>query len=84
MKNKYVGGNWRMILTTENDVDQLKVEVESKERLSQVESIDLEKTLKNQIKSVIIFTPSVVVLPPNSINQEGLKAKRVVDERKKV
>ena len=84
MKNKYVGGNWRMILTTENDVDQLKVEVESKERLSQVESIDLEKTLKNQIKSVIIFTPSIVVLPPNSINQEGLKAKRVVDERKKV
>ncbi len=84
MKNENVGGNWRMILTTEDDIDQLKVEVESKERLSQVESIELEKSLENEIKSVIIFTPTVIILPPNSIAQEGLKAKRVVDERKKV
>jgi phenylacetate-CoA ligase len=84
MKNNNVGGNWRMILTTEDDVDQLKIEVESKERLSQVESIELEKLLKIEIKSVIIFTPTVTVLPPNSIVQEDLKAKRVVDERKKV
>ena len=84
MKNENVGGNWRMILTTEDDIDQLKVEVESKERLSQVESIELEKLLKNEIKSVIIFTPTVTILPPNSIAQEGLKVKRVVDERKKV
>ena len=60
------------------------MEVESKERLSQVESIELEKLLKNEIKSVIIFTPTVTILPPNSIAQEGLKVKRVVDERKKV
>jgi phenylacetate-coenzyme A ligase PaaK-like adenylate-forming protein len=84
MKNKYVGSNWRMVLKTENDVDQLNVEVESKNRLSQVESIELEKSLKNEIKSVIIFTPHITVLPPNSIIQEGLKAKRVVDKRKKV
>jgi phenylacetate-CoA ligase len=84
MKNKHVGSNWRMVLTTENDVDQLNVEVESKERLSQVESIELEKSLKSEIKSVIIFTPHITILPPNSIVQDGLKAKRVVDERKKV
>jgi phenylacetate-CoA ligase len=84
MKNKHVGSNWRMVLKTENDVDQLNVEVESKERLSQVESIELEESLKNEIKSVIIFTPHITVLPPKSIVQEGLKAKRVVDERKKV
>ena len=39
--------------------------------------------LKNEIKSVIVFTPRVTVLPPNSIQQEGLKAKRVMDKRKK-
>jgi phenylacetate-CoA ligase len=83
MKNNDVGGNWRMILTTEEDVDQLTVEVESKNPLSQVESMDLEEFLINEIKSVIVFTPRVVVLPPNSISQEGLKAKRVLDERKK-
>jgi phenylacetate-CoA ligase len=84
MKYDNVGGNWRMILTTEDDVDQLTVEVESKSVLSQVDQMDLEKSLKNDIKSVIVFTPRVNVLPPNSIPQEGLKAKRVVDERKKV
>ena len=83
MKNPSVGGNWRMVLTTENDVDQLTVEVESKSRLSQVEAVDLEESLKNDIKSVIVFTPRVTVLPPNGIPQAGLKAKRVVDERKK-
>jgi phenylacetate-CoA ligase len=83
MKNSSVGGNWRMVLTTENDVDVLTVEVESKNQLSQAESMDLEKSLKNNIKSVIVFTPSVTVLPPNSIPQAGLKAKRVIDERKK-
>ncbi len=84
MKNENVGGNWRMVLTTENDVDQLTVKVESKTLLSQVDQTDLEEMLKKQIKSVIVFTPRVTVLPPNGIPQEGLKAKRVVDERKKV
>ena len=83
MKNNTVGGNWRMVLTTEGDTDQLTVEVESKATLSQVDQTELEKQLKNEIKSVIVFTPRVTVLPPNSIQQEGLKAKRVMDKRKK-
>ncbi len=83
MKNQDVGGNWRMVLDTKNDVDMLTVEVESKNQLSQVESADLEESLKNDIKSVIVFTPRVTVLPPNGIPQEGLKAKRVIDNRKK-
>ncbi len=84
MKNKDVGNNWRMVLKTVDDVDMLTVEVESKNQLSQVESMDLEEILKTDIKSVIVFTPRVTVLPPKSIPQEGLKAKRVIDERKKV
>jgi len=83
MKNSDVGGNWRMVISTENDVDVLTVEVESKVPLSQVESIDLEDSLKTDIRSVIVFTPKVTVLPPNGIPQSGLKAKRVVDNRKK-
>ncbi len=84
MKDKKVGGNWQMVLTTDkNDMDQLTVKVETKEQLSQVDQMALEEKLKNQIKSVIVFTPKINVLPPNGIIQEGLKAKRVVDERKK-
>ena len=83
MKYDEVGNNWRMVLTTEDDADQLTVEVESKAPLSQVEQMDLEDILKNDIKSVIVFTPRITVLPPNTIPQQGLKAKRVIDERRK-
>ena len=83
MKRKEVGGNWRMIISTKNDVDMLSVEIESKNILSQVETMDLEESLKSEIKSVIVFTPDVTILPPNTIPQEGLKAKRVIDKRKK-
>ena len=72
-----------MVLTTEDDTDQLTVEVESKAPLSQVEQMDLEDILKNDIKSVIVFTPRITVLPPNTIPQQSLKAKRVIDERRK-
>ena len=84
MKHSDVGGNWRMVLSTdENDMDQLTVEVETKNPMSQVDSTNLENVLKNEIKSVIVFTPRVTVLPPNGIPQEGIKAKRVIDNRKK-
>ncbi len=84
MKDKKVGNNWRMIVTTDsNDMDQLTVEVESKNLLSQVDKENLEKKLRDDIKQVLVFTPSVSVLPPNGIEQFGLKAKRVIDERKK-
>ena len=84
MKNESIGGNWRMILTTDkNETDQLTIEVESKNILSQVDQMDLEQRLTSEIKSAIVFSPKVTVLPPNGIIQEGLKAKRVIDQRKK-
>lgn len=83
MKNPFVGGNWRMVLSTENDIDMLTVEVETKQRLSQVDSEKLAKVLCSDIQSVIVFTPRIDVLPPNSILETGLKAKRVIDNRRK-
>jgi phenylacetate-CoA ligase len=84
MKNDIIGSNWRMVLITEEDIDKLIVEVESKTTLSQVDQMELERKLENEIKSVIVFTPKVTVLPPDSITHEGLKAKRVIDKRIKV
>jgi phenylacetate-CoA ligase len=83
MKYPEVGSNWRMIIYTENRIDQLKVEVESKTILSQMESMDLEERLRNDIKSVLVFNPKITILHPKSIIQEGLKARRVIDNRKK-
>ncbi len=81
MKNKSVGGNWRMYITTVNDIDTLTIEVELKKQISKTDIKKLEQKLKNNIKSVIVFTPKIRVLPPNSIPDTGLKAKRVIDER---
>ncbi len=83
MKHTEVGGNWRMVLTTEDGNDDLIVEVESKKQLTKTDAINMEKMLENEIKTVIVFTPKVKVLPPNGIPETGLKAKRVVDNRKK-
>jgi phenylacetate-CoA ligase len=84
MKDDKIGGNWCMILSTdENGADQLTVKVESKNQLNQNDTKTLEKKLCNKIKNVLVFTPKITVFPPNSIPQEGLKAKRVVDNRKK-
>jgi phenylacetate-CoA ligase len=83
MNNTLVGGNWRMVLSTENDIDLLTVEVETKQRLSVVDSEQLALKLKAEIQSVIVFTPRVDVLPPNTILETGLKAKRVIDNRRK-
>ncbi len=82
MKNPSVGSNWRMVLSTKHDVDMLTVEVETKKQLSIVDVESLAKKLQNDIKSVIVFTPKIEVLPPNTIPDTGLKAKRVIDERK--
>ena len=83
MKNPQVGGNWRMVLTTEHDVDTLTIEVETKKILSPAMSEALAKDLQSTIKSVIVFTPRIDILPPNTIPSLSLKAKRVIDERKK-
>jgi phenylacetate-CoA ligase len=83
MNSPSVGGNWRMVLSTENDVDMLTVEVETKQRLSKNDAEKLSKRLSSDIQSVIVFTPRVEVLPPNSILETGLKAKRVIDNRRK-
>ncbi|PNX53032.1 MAG: phenylacetate--CoA ligase [Thermoplasmata archaeon M9B2D] len=83
MNNSLVGGNWRMVLTTENDIDMLTVEVETKDRLSIADTQKLSLKLKGDIQSVIVFTPRVDVLPPNTILETGLKAKRVIDNRRK-
>jgi len=83
MKHESVGGNWRMILSTVNNLDMLTVELESKRQLSQIETMDLEEQLKSEIQSVLVFTPRIEVLPPNSIPETGLKAQRVIDNRER-
>jgi phenylacetate-CoA ligase len=84
MKYGEMGGNWRMLLETDDsNIDQLIIEVESKRILNQMVKSNLKEKLKNEIKSVIVFNPKIRILSPNEIPQESLKAKRVIDRRRK-
>ena len=83
MKHTEVAGNWRMILSTEDDIDMLTVEVETKQQLTKNHIHDLNKQIQSDIKSVIVFNPRIDILPPNTIPDSGIKAKRVIDKRKK-
>jgi phenylacetate-CoA ligase len=83
MKHNEIAGNWRMILLTENDIDMLIVEVETKQKLKSNHIQQLNKQLQSDIKSVIVFNPRIEILPPNTIPDSGIKAKRVIDKRKK-
>lgn len=77
-----VGSNWRMILTTDK-IDQLTVEVESKNLIASSQKIEqLQQRIKEGIRSVIALTPQIKIKSPGEIPQESIKARRVIDQRK--
>jgi phenylacetate-CoA ligase len=82
MNNTDIGGNWQMHIKTLDDVDMVVIKVETKKQMSVDKIKLLERKLQEDIKSVIVFTPKIEILPPNSLIQNGIKAKRVFDERK--
>ena len=84
MKNSNVGSNYRLTLYTEDVMDHMLVEVEAKSNLSISAKQVLEKELQRGIKKVLTLTPKVKVLGPGGIPKEGIKAKRVIDNRQKV
>lgn len=82
MKIPQAGSNWRMILTTDI-IDQLVVEVETKNKITSPKKIaELQRIIQEEIRSVISLTPHIHIKPPGGIPQEGIKAKRVIDQRK--
>jgi len=83
MKHSEIGGNWRMVLTTDNDIDNLTVEVETKKQISQIDEDKLTSKIQSEVKAVLVFNPKITILPPNTIPETGIKAKRVIDNRRK-
>jgi phenylacetate-CoA ligase len=82
MAHPMIGTNWHIILKTE-DMDQLLVEAESKVKIIAAEKKHkLERELQRKIGAIIALTPQVKIVPPGSIPLHGIKAKRVIDQRK--
>lgn len=84
MQFKELGSNYLITLTTDEDNDNMTVEVEIAEmftddyaRLQQLTK-DITRTLKDEI----LLTPHVKLVPKGSLPVSEGKAKRVVDKRK--
>jgi len=86
-----VGGeitpNYLIIVGRENNTDTLEVQVEMSEHLfaDDVKSIEkIERTIKEQLRSVLGLGAKVTLVNPKSIVRSEGKAKRVIDNRKLV
>ncbi len=82
MQKPAVGTNYKITLYTEGIMDQMLVEVETKQAIPEAEKEMLAKEIQTAIKAVITLTPHVKVLNPGDIQQDTIKAKRVFDERR--
>ncbi len=85
LKEYEVGPEYRIKVSRVNSVDRMIIEVESKEKISDDSKRDLlSKRLSKSLQDVLLFSPEVILVEPNSLPRvEVGKAQRVVDERKK-
>ncbi|MBI5000323.1 MAG: phenylacetate--CoA ligase [Euryarchaeota archaeon] len=83
MRFPAVGSNYRIVLYRTGLLDQMRVEVEARRKMPDRDAEILAREIQDGIHSVVTLRPEVKVLPPGSIEQVTVKAKRVVDERPK-
>jgi len=82
MKNSKVGSEWLMIIDKKGDMDELIVQVESKERYSEEEKKKIAEELRKEIRIITTLNAKVEVLDPDTLPRHEGKAKRVIDKRK--
>ncbi len=75
-------GNWLMLIEKINDRDSLVIKAETKRKLSQKEKEEVKKELIKSIQIMTTLTPKIEILSPGTLPREGIKAKRVFDERR--
>jgi len=82
MKNSKVGSEWLMIIDKKGDMDELIVQVESKEKYSEEEKKKIAEELRKEIRIITTLNAKVEVLDPDTLPRHEGKAKRVIDKRK--
>jgi len=79
-----VGGNYRIVLTRADNVDQMKVQVEVTDRVFVEDMRQLQRLRRKIAKSLcdeILVTPEVELVEPYGLPRSEGKAVRLVDER---
>ena len=84
MQFKELGSNYLITLTTDDDNDNMTVEVELAELFTDDYSRlkNLEKDVTRALKDEILLTPHVKLVPKGSLPVSEGKAVRVIDKRK--
>ena len=79
-----LASNYLITLTTDEDNDNMTVEVELEELFTDDYSrlLDLEKRIRRALKDEILLTPYIKLVPKGSLPVSEGKAVRVVDKRK--
>jgi phenylacetate-CoA ligase len=83
MKFPELGTNYLITLTTEDNNDQMTVEVELNEGTDDYGKLQaLEKEIRHQVGDEILLKPRIRLVPKGSLPVSEGKAVRVVDKRK--
>ena len=84
MQLKELASNYLITLTTDEDNDNMTVEVELEELFTDdyPRLLALEKEVKRRLKDEILLTPHVKLVPKGTLPVSEGKAVRVVDKRK--
>ena len=84
MQFKELASNYLITLTTDEDNENMTVEVELEELFTDdyQRLLNLEKEIKRRLKDEILLTPHVKLVPKGTLPVSEGKAVRVVDKRK--
>ena len=84
MNEKTVGNNYQLVITEEKHMAQLKVKIETKEKISQEETLHaLNEKIRKELESTLGVSIQVELVAPYSIPRVEGKAQRVVDLRRR-
>ena len=84
LKQGEVGTEYQIRVMKVDSTDRMQITVESKERITDQSKKDLlAKKLSSSLHDVLLFSPEVIIVDPNSLPRvEVGKTVRVIDERK--
>jgi phenylacetate-CoA ligase len=83
LKESELGSEYLIRVTRVESADRMEISVESRERgLGEEKRNQLAKKLRSELHEVLLFSPEVLIVEPNSLPRVDVgKAKRVYDER---
>ena len=83
LKNPELGSEFTINVRRVASMDHVEINVESVEKISEEKKKDLTTKLIYEMKEMLLFSPTVIIVDPNSLPRTDIgKSKRVTDDRR--